>query len=310
MTALLELEAARIDLDAAPLLEGVSARAEGTRVGLAGDWSALFALFGARGRLSAGNVRVAGHDAASAVADGVLGIVPSAPLLPARWTVEKYLVEGARLAGLSKRDAKDRTSADLTSLALGHLSSRRIETLTPAEKRAVTLALALVDSPAVLAVEDVDAGLDDRAETVFVDLVERAARDRSLVVSSRLPSRTGPTRALFERADTVLVLEAGTLVASGKLAESLPAEASYLVSVTRNAAELAERLAQRGLGVQVAGGAGGFAALDAEVLAAKGGAARFRIRLAEGTTSNAILDAALEVEAPIVELRPLTVPHE
>jgi ABC-2 type transport system ATP-binding protein len=310
VTALLELEAARIDVDAAPLLEGVSARAEGGLVGLVGDWSALFALLGSRGRLAAGSARIAGHDATSAVADGVLGTVPLSPLLPARWTVNKYLVEGARLAGLSKRDAKDRTSADLASLALAHLSSRRIETLTPAEKRAVSLVLALADTPAVLAVEDIDAGLDDRAETVFVDLVERAARGRSLLVSSRLTSRTGPTRALFERADSVLVLEAGTLVAAGKLADSLPAEASYLVSVTGHAAELAERLTARGLAVQVAGGAGGFAALDAEVLAAKGGAARFRIRLSEGASTRTILDAALEVEAPVVELRPLTVSHE
>jgi ABC-2 type transport system ATP-binding protein len=310
VTLLLELESARIDLDAAPLLEGVSARAEGALVGLAGDWSALFALVGARARLSTGTVRVAGHDAARAVADGALGVVPLSPLLPARWTVEKYLVEGARLAGMSKRDAKDRSLADLATLELAHLRSRRIETLTPAEKRAVTLALAMAESPPVLAVEDVAAGLDDRAEAVFVELIGRAARGRSLIVSSELPSRTGPTRALFERADTVLVLEAGSLVASGKLEECLPTEASYLVSVTRRGAELAELLSARGLGVQVAGRPGGFAPLDADVLAQLGGAARFRVRLAEGSTPSTILSAALEVEAPVVELRPLSVPHD
>lgn len=294
MTALLELENARIDRDGVPALEGLSFAATGARVGLVGDFGALFALLAGRATLVSGRASVLGLDAVSAALSGAVGLAARELRLPESWDVDRYLIEAARLGGAGARAARDAVRAVLASLDLGHLGGRRIGTLTMAERRGVALALAMLDDPKLLAVEDPVSDLDERGTLQVCASVERAAAGRTLVVSTRVAPRAGPEHALFAAADEVVVLEAGALVAQGPLSTLSAPGLRYLVAVTRHARALSEQLEAAGLSVALA--------RSSEL----GEGARFVVGVPEAGSTAAILDAALAVQAPIVELVPLT----
>lgn len=296
MTALLELDAARIDQDGVPLCEGLSLSASGARVGLVGDFSGVFALLGGRAELVAGRVTLQGHDAVGAVAAGLVGLCRRERVWPEAWNLDRYLIEGARLGGLGRRDAQDAVRAVLAALDLAHLASRRLETLTAAEKRAAALALALADSPRVLAVEDPVSGLDDRSTGFLCEVIERAAAGRALVLSTSVLPRSGPEHALLASAEELFVLDAGTLVEHGPLASLARPGSRYLVSVTRHGPELSERLTALGLGVAAAP-------------PARATTTRLVVSLPEGAGTDPIVEAALATHAPIVELVPLSTPR-
>lgn len=305
MTALLELGAARIDLDGVPLLDGLTASGEGPRLGLVGDWSGLFELAAGRARLAAGRASIAGHDVATAIRDGVLAVVPVEPLLPSDWTVARYLGEAGQLAGLRKREAGEAARSGLATLRLAHLAERRAGTLTLAEKRAVVLALALTSGASVLAVEDPARGLDDRSEALLLELVSQVAAGRSLVVSSTRARATGRLHGLFAGADEVLVLESGVLVGSGKLEQAVAPGSVYVVTVSDNGQALARELAGRGVAAQLSKSTGELAPIEAAAGVELAGAARLVVQLPEGATSSLILDAALAAHAPMLELLPV-----
>lgn len=306
MTALLELHEARVDRDGVPLLEGLSLSASGSRLGFVGDFAGFFELLAGTAVLVGGRVALRGHDARAAVVQGLVGVARSELAFSADWTAERYWLAGARLGGLGKRPAEDTLRKLAERLDLAHLGGRRLGTLTLAERRAVGIGLALLDSPEIIAIEAPTHSLDERGIELICRVVERAAEGRALLVSTRVLPLTGPEHSLFEHADEVIVLEAGALVGRGSLATLTAPGARYLVSVTKNGRELAERLSSAGIAVAVAQPSGAFAPLEASVLIGLGGAARFVVTLGEPGATEPIVGAALAAEAPIVELVPLS----
>ncbi len=305
MTALLEIAAARIDQDGVPLIEGLSLTAMGSTLGLVGDFHGLFSLLGGTADLVTGQVSVLGHEAERAVAAGVVGVARAEFALPETWNLDRYLIEGARLGGVSRREASQAVGALLGRLALTHLATRRLSTLTLGEQRSVGIALALLDSPAVLAVEDPTLSLDDRGVELICGVIGRAREGRHLLVSSRALPRSGPEHALFEGADEVIVLTAGALVGRGPLSFFEAPGHRYLVSVLRGGGPLVERLESAGLEVAIANPSGQFVPVTGGAGSDTAEAARLVVSVPEAGTTDAIVEAALQVGAPIVELLPL-----
>jgi ABC-type multidrug transport system ATPase subunit len=298
MTALLACEAARIDVGGAPLLEGASFAVEGRTVALLGDWQALFLLFGGTARVSAGRVLVAGEDAESAAARGALGFAALDPPLPGDWTAERYVSEGLQLSGAKKRSTRETVRLSLATLGLAPIAGRRLSTLAPAERRALVIALAGIESPPVLAIQDPFAGLYDEPSRQFLAAVmERARAGRSLLLSSSAPPQTGVEHALLAASDQALSYDAGTPVAVGTFADLTAPGDHYLVSVTEHGSEFAERLSTAGIEAKPIN-PGALAPL---------GTARLLVKLTEPGATRALIDAALEAGAPIIELRPLAV---
>lgn len=290
---LFELVSARIDREGVPLLEGISLSANGPRIALLGDWTAVFDLLEGNGALVSGSARVHGTPLATALADGVVGSVRREPILPKSWTTTRYLEESALLLGMNRADAIISTRGVLAILGLEGLSQKKLGTLEAHERRAAAIARARLGEPTVIAIEAPLAGLD--AERPYLlELVERASAGRACIVSIDDTNPTGEAASLAERANDVLVLERGTLVGA-LLAER------FLVSVTANAHSFAEALTRDGLVVHVAHPNGTYGAFDAAV-ASGSGALRF---LVETTSSEAILGASLDTNAPVVELVPV-----
>jgi ABC-type Na+ transport system ATPase subunit NatA len=277
--ALLDCAGARVDVGGLPRFDGLTVRAETDRVVLVGGWSALFAVLTRQARVASGSVRVQGELAERAVAAGAVGVALLDPAAPDRWTVRQVLEASARIAGLARTEAR----GALDRLGLLSLESRRLGQLQCAERRAVMIAQATLGGPPAIALE---APLS-RIEGVWVpylgELVRRASENRRLLVSVSDVSDTGPEQSLIDTGVEVLLLQTPSQVRRG-----LPtATAAYWVVVSSGGSRLLEELAARGL--------------PAEVVSRSGDAMRIVVQASE---TGAIVEAAVQAEAPILELVP------
>lgn len=302
MTALLTMQDARIDVDGAALLDGLTFSAADIRVGLVGAWGPLFQLLAGEARLAAGGVRVHDHDAASAVREGVVGVALCDPALPHDWSAHTYLYQSARLTGLGRSAARGAARDALEKLGMQHLSGTALGRLRAVERRALLVAHASLGDPPVLAVESPLEALDTDSQGWLSQVLQRASSGRRLIVSVAHAPALGPERNLLDRMDEVLVLEANSLVAQGPPGHALSHGPRYLVSVARHGRALAEALSEQELRVDIAQQAGSSEPLGQAPVA---DAARLIVHLPEGAPPDAILDAALALNAPLLELVPL-----
>ena len=291
-SALISARDARIDADGAVLLDSLSFEADGARVGLLGAFGPLFRLFSSRAELSRGSVDVLGRAARLAVATNVLGLAPLDPVLPERWTVADYLVASAGLIGLSRRASKGAAADALETVEVRTLAKRKIATLSAVERRIALIAHALLGAPQAILIERPLAQLSDDDAGVVRIAVERAAVGRRLLVMVDAPAGLGPELNLLSAMDRVAVLEAGAIVAVGPPSEALAPSPRCVVRTGRHAPALIDALGRRGLRVEPTDEAGAEAA-------------RLVVFLPAGATAMTIVEAALEVEAPLLELVPV-----
>jgi ABC-type multidrug transport system ATPase subunit len=212
---LLLLQGARIDRAGTPLVDGLDAVARAPRVGLVGDWSALFALLGSQARLVRGTAEIGGVPAEHAVSTGQVGLGLRDVVFPPAMRVIDYLGASARLTGLSAPVAGQQAEQVLETLGLPGLGRRKFEQLGPVERRGVLFAHALIGSPGVVALAEPLRGLDERSQEVVSSWVARTATGRRLIVSVQSADRSGPERQLLDTVDEVLVLGPGGVRAQG-----------------------------------------------------------------------------------------------
>lgn len=291
--ALLHCDRARIDAGGAPLIEGLSVTTTGNQVGLVGNFQPLFQLLAGRARVVSGAVRIRGRDPRAAVRECKLGLALADAVLPDAWTALEYLAQSAELAGLRRGEARPAARSALGALGLPHLEARRLATLTLAEKRALLIAHTTLGAPDAIALEAPLEGLDSRGAELVVEAIHRAGASRGVLASVPAPQPLGAERALLDRMDEVLVLEAGLLVAHGSAADALRADTRCALTVTRRGSELVARLTETGYAARLLPGTEGRTH------------ARLIVEISAGQSTDELLDAALAVGAPVVELTPM-----
>ena len=116
----------------------------------------------------------------------------------------------ARLYGLARQQAEERTARLLDDLDLTDLADRYVSTYSGGQRRRLEIALGLVGSPQVLFLDEPTTGLDPQNRANLWDAV-RALRDRGTTVFLT-------THYLDEAdalADEVMIVDHGQAVASG-----------------------------------------------------------------------------------------------
>src|SRR5262245_32726295 len=115
----------------------------------------------------------------------------------------------AELAGAPLADADARARALLAEVGLAERASDFPDRLSGGEQQRVAIARAVVSSPRLLLADEPTGNLDDATGRAVMDLLERLTRGpgRTLVVATH-------SAAVAARADRVLVIEDGHLVAS------------------------------------------------------------------------------------------------
>jgi ABC-type Na+ transport system ATPase subunit NatA len=293
---LLVLDSARIALPDGTLLPPLSARATGDRLSLVGGWDFLFRLLTRALTLASGRLELAGVSADQALQRGTVGVAPAEPVLVAAWTLRRYLTESAALCAVRRAAPAAMANDVILRFGFESLAERRLGSFNDVERRAVAILHATLGEPEVLAFERPLGRLDAVAYEYLDGLIERAAAGRRLVIS--VLDAEGRERALLDRIASTLVLGPGHVVMPHD-ARSLGAR-RVLATVSQRGAEFRAALVARGLRVDAVG--------PVEVLSVVLGEARgvtserFQITLLDPSATEPVIAAALEAEAPLIEL--------
>jgi len=163
-------------------------------------------------RPSSGSIRVLGEDpsAGAFAARRRLSYLPENVSFDAALTGRETLVFYARL----KREPPTRAVALLDRVGLGAAASRRVGTYSKGMRQRLGLAQALLGEPQVLLLDEPTTGLDPQLRQDFYDIVgELRDRGATVLLSSHALTE------LEGRAERVLIMDRGSLVADGSIEE-------------------------------------------------------------------------------------------
>jgi ABC-type lipoprotein export system ATPase subunit len=298
VTPLLVLDGARIE-SGGIAGEPLTCSGGANRLTLVGNFRPLFRLLSGEARLDAGRAELAGIPAAGAVRTGALGLALLDPPLVPDFSVERYLLESARLAGLAEADAKAAVEAALAYFELGGLRRLKPKTLFAPARRVLLLAHATLAAPEILCAEAPLADLDAEGQAYVALALEKAAAGRRLMVSVPTSVPAGAERAMLERADFIIEEHAGRIVREGPRLER--ATKRYFATVTRSGAGFLAALGARGVSAR----ATPFEPVRlGENSLESDGPLRVIIELSLLTSTTDVVLAAHAAGAPLVELGP------
>ncbi len=166
------------------------------------------------GRMS-GTVRVYGTDtrerSVAKLAERVGFVFQNPETQLFNLTVLDELLFAPRNAGLPEDEAVSRARWALKAVGMAQLEDRRIDTLSGGEKQCVAIASVLALRPSLLVLDEPTAHLDVNGAREVLDSITHLCREEGLAVVLG-EHRTG---AVGQRADRLLILDRGTLLADG-----------------------------------------------------------------------------------------------
>lgn len=165
---------------------------------------------------TAGRVTVAGFDVWTDPkrAKHAIGYVPDTPILHELLTGQEFLWFMADLYGISRAEARARTTELLTFLGLAPAADKLIRDYSLGMKRKMAIATALLHRPRVLLLDEVTNGLDARAAREIKDLIRRWATDGAAVFLT-----THILSIAEELSDRIGLIHQGRLICVGTMRE-------------------------------------------------------------------------------------------
>ncbi|HNS96007.1 MAG TPA: hypothetical protein PKL73_03580 [Polyangiaceae bacterium] len=246
-TPLLSLHHARIDRDGSLLCENIDLEIDGPRVVVAGPGAdAVLEAICMTANVSKGHVRISGYDVSTRSHVGRVGIAPSDLPLPQRMSVEQYLILYYRTLGFSKREANHATMTSLSDLGLTHLASRQSNSLTLSERKAVTIAAAMLPNAPCLVAHSPLRGIEKPESHGILSVLGQVANRRQVLVSTSRWDAEGVDAELMAGATHIAFLSRHATLWSGPTSHlfSEGKQAALLVSGTDDA--FVRALAQQG----------------------------------------------------------------
>ncbi|WP_428440397.1 type I secretion system permease/ATPase [Photobacterium sagamiensis] len=124
-----------------------------------------------------------------------------------RQVTEHQLIRAVQLSGVALFTAQD-------SEGLDKQVGERGEALSRGQRQSVALARAILNDPPILLMDEPTASMDAYAEKQFIHAMDRAGRDRTLILITHKMS-------LLKLVDRIVVLERGQILLNGKRDEVL-----------------------------------------------------------------------------------------
>jgi len=172
-----------------------------------------------------------------------VGYMPEHDCLPPDVSATEFVAHMARVSGLPRGAARERTADVLRHVGLYEERYRPIGGYSTGMKQRVKLAQALVHDPRLLFLDEPTNGLDPAGRDEMLDLIERIGRDFGItvVVASHLLGE-------IERvAGWLVAIDAGRLLRTAPLASFTERTGQLLVETEEEGEPLAARLAGRGI---------------------------------------------------------------
>ena len=200
---------------------------------------------------TSGRATVLGLDVATegaAIRERV-GYMPEHVCLPPDVSATELVVHMARMSGLPRAAARERTADTLRHVGLYEERYRSIGGYSTGMKQRVKLAQALVHDPQLVLLDEPTNGLDPAGRDDMLGLIRRIGTEFgiSVLVASHLLGE------LERVCDHVVVIDAGQLLRSSSTADVTAASPLIAVEVTERTDDLAAALRQAGLGVATVG---------------------------------------------------------
>jgi ABC-2 type transport system ATP-binding protein len=200
---------------------------------------------------TSGRATVLGLDVATegaAIRERV-GYMPEHDCLPPDVSATELVVHMARMSGLPRAAARERTADTLRHVGLYEERYRSIGGYSTGMKQRVKLAQAMVHDPQLVLLDEPTNGLDPAGRDDMLGLIRRIGTEFgiSVLVASHLLGE------LERVCDHVVVIDAGQLLRSSSTADVTAASPLIAIEVTERSDDLAAALRDAGLGVAAVG---------------------------------------------------------
>ncbi len=144
----------------------------------------------------------------------LLGYAPDVPLVYERLTAEEFLVFIARLHGLDRADAERKTEGWLETFQLREFKDELLSGFSLGMLRKISLAAALIHSPALVLMDEPLNGLDVRAARQVKDMIiQMRGQGKGVLLT------THTLAVAQELCDRIGIISCGSLVAEGTYEE-------------------------------------------------------------------------------------------
>jgi ABC-2 type transport system ATP-binding protein len=178
-----------------------------------------------------------------------VGYMPEHDCLPPDVSATEFVVHMARMSGLTRTAARERTADTLRHVGLYEERYRPIGGYSTGMKQRVKLAQALVHDPELVLLDEPTNGLDPAGRDDMLGLIRSIGTEFgiSVLVASHLLGE------LERVCDHVVVIDAGQLLRSSSTADMTSASQVIAVEVSERTDDLAAALREAGLGVTAVG---------------------------------------------------------
>jgi ABC-2 type transport system ATP-binding protein len=179
----------------------------------------------------------------------LVGYMPEHDCLPPDVSATEFVVHMARMSGLPRTAARERTADTLRHVGLYEERYRPMGGYSTGMKQRVKLAQALVHDPELVLLDEPTNGLDPAGRDEMLGLIRRVHTDFgiSVLVTSHLLGE------LERTSDHIVVIDGGRLLRASSTSEFTQTTASLAVEVTDREPELLAHLTRAGLTVQANG---------------------------------------------------------
>ncbi len=216
----------------------------------AGKTTFMSLVLGLRSR-DAGELTVLGQDPATAGIEvrARIGYAPEHHDLPSELAASDFVRHLGEMHLLPRNAAMQRANEALWLVGLGEERFRPVGTMSTGQRQRVKLAAAISHDPELVLLDEPTDGLDPIQRTTMLDLIRRIGTEFGLhiVVSSH------HLEEVERICDSVVIVEAGTVVRAGALADVRSGPEGLVVEVDDRAEELAALLVRAGFEVTVDG---------------------------------------------------------
>ena len=163
-------------------------------------------------RADGGQVRIGGHDVATAAAQvrRLIGVVPQEIALYTDLTARDNLMFWGRLHGLGGAALSRRVDELLVMADLADQAKRRVDAYSGGMMRRLNLVAGLIHQPEVLFLDEPTVGIDAQARSRILDLIARLGREGLTVIYT-----THYLEEAEQLCDRIGVIDRGRLVALG-----------------------------------------------------------------------------------------------